>query len=162
MFFRKNIAMVLDSYDKEILRVIQDNGKITNQDLADSVDLSPSACLRRVKALEEAGVISGYKCVVNAKQLGLGLTAIVYISMDKHIPERFDLFEQEITAIAEVVECLLITGQDADYQLKIIVNDLEHYHKILVGKITKITGVAGVHSSFILNKIIENRSLPIY
>ena len=154
--------MVLDSYDKEILRVIQDNGKITNQDLADSVDLSPSACLRRVKALEEAGVISGYKCVVNAKQLGLGLTAVVYISMDKHIPERFELFEQEIFAIAEVVECLLITGQAADYQVKIIVNDLEHYHKILVGKITKITGVAGVHSSFILNKVIENRSLPIY
>lgn len=154
--------MVLDSYDKEILRIIQDNGKITNQDLADSVDLSPSACLRRVKALEDGRVISGYKCVVNAKQLGLGLTAIVYISMDKHIPERFELFEQEVFAIAEVVECLLITGQTADYQLKIIVNDLEHYHKILVGKITKITGVAGVHSSFILNKVIENRSLPIY
>lgn len=159
---RKNIAMTLDSYDKEILRVIQENGKITNQDLADCVGLSPSACLRRVKTLEESGIISGYKCVLNAKALGLGLTAIVYISMDKHIPERFDLFEQEITAIAEVVECLLITGQAADYQLKIIVNDLEHYHKILVGKITKISGVAGVHSSFILNKVIENRALPIY
>ncbi len=154
--------IALDSYDKEILRVVQDNGKITNQDLADSVDLSPSACLRRVKALEDAGVISGYKCVVDPKQLGLGLTAIVYISMDKHIPERFELFEREIFAIAEVVECSLITGQSADYLLKIIVNDLEHYHKILVGKITKITGVSGVHSSFILNKVIENRSLPIY
>ena len=77
--------------------------------------------------------------MLNAKALGLGLTAIVYISMDKHIPERFDLFEQEIT-----------------------VNDLEHYYKILVGKITKISGVAGVHSSFILNKVIENRALPIY
>ena len=95
--------MTLDSYDKQILRVIQDNGKITNQDLADCVGLSPSACLRRVKTLEESGIISGYKCVLNAKLLGLGLTAIVYISMDKHIPERFNLFEQKLLRLPKLL-----------------------------------------------------------
>lgn len=152
----------LDSYDKSILRSIQKNGKISNQDLADDVGLSPSACLRRVKALEDAKIISGYKCLLDTKKLNLGLTAIVSISMDKHTPERFAIFEKEILTIAEVIECLLITGQSADYQLKIVVNDLEHYHKILLGKITKITGVTGVHSSFVLNKVVENREIPIY
>lgn len=152
----------LDSYDKSILRLIQKNEKISNQDLADAVGLSPSACLRRVKALEDAKIICGYKCLIDAKKLNLGLTAIVSISMDKHTPERFAVFEKEVLTISEVIECLLITGQSADYQLKIIVNDLDHYHKILLGKITKITGVTGVHSSFVLSKVIENREVPIY
>lgn len=154
--------MMLNSYDKEILRVIQNEGKISNQDLADRVNLSPSACLRRVKALEENGIIIGYRCFLDAKKLGLGLMALVSISMDKHTPERFEVFEKGISNIPEVIECLLITGQSADYQLKLIVRDLEHYHQILLGKITKIAGVTGVHSSFVLNKIIENRATPIY
>lgn len=152
----------LDSYDKSILRTLQQNGKITNQDLADEVGLSPSACLRRVKTLEDNGFIVGYKCLLDSRQLGFGLMAIVSISMDKHTPERFELFEKEIQAIPEVVEGLLITGQAADYQLKVLVRDLEHYLQILLGKITKIAGVSGVHSSFVLNKVIESRSFPIY
>lgn len=154
--------MMLDSYDKEILRMIQNEGKISNQDLADRVNLSPSACLRRVKSLEENEIIIGYRCFLDAKKLGLGLMALVSISMDKHTPERFEVFEKGISNIPEVIECLLITGQSADYQLKLIVRDLEHYHQILLGKITKIAGVTGVHSSFVLNKIIQNRATPIY
>ena len=154
--------MTLDNHDKEILRVIQNEGKISNQDLAEQVNLSPSACLRRVKALEENGIIVGYRCLLDAKRLNLGLMALVSISMDKHTPERFEVFEKNISNIPEVIECLLITGQSADYQLKLIVRDLEHYHQILLGKITKITGVTGVHSSFVLNKVIENRAVPIY
>ena len=154
--------MILDNHDKEILRVIQNEGKISNQDLAEQVNLSPSACLRRVKALEENGIIVGYRCLLDAKRLNLGLMALVSISMDKHTPERFEVFEKNISNIPEVIECLLITGQSADYQLKLIVRDLEHYHQILLGKITKIVGVTGVHSSFVLNKVIENRAVPIY
>lgn len=155
------IVFELDLFDKDILRIIQDHGKITNQELADKVSLSPSACLRRVKALEDEGYILGYRTLLDAKKLHHGLMVIVSISMDKHTPERFEVFECEVAKIAEVTECLLITGQSADYQLKLVVNDLEHYHQILLGKITKIAGVTGVHSSFVLNKVINNRSLPI-
>lgn len=152
----------LDLYDKDILRALQDNGKISNQDLAELINLSPSACLRRVKNLEDNGLISAYRCVLNAKKLGLGLMVIVSISMDIHTPERFELFEKEINVVHEVVECLLITGQSADYQLKVLVRDLEHYHQILLNKITKIKGVTGVHSSFVLSEVIPNKSIHIY
>lgn len=154
--------ITLDSYDKQILTIIQNEGKISNQDLADKIGLSTSACLRRVKTLEDNGIISGYRCILNNKKLGLGLMAIVSIAMDKHTPERFDKFDLAIASIPEVIECLLITGQSADYQLKIIVRDLEHYHQILIGKITKIAGVTGVHSSFVLNQVMPLRAIPIY
>jgi len=154
--------MQLDKYDKKILAILQTEGKISNQDLAERVELSPSPCLRRVKALEDAGVILGYKALVDAKKIELGLVALIQISMDKHTQERFNSFEREIKAIPEVLECLLITGQTADYLLKVIVKDLDHYQKLLLQKITKIAGVTGVHSSFVLNKVIDKTELQLY
>lgn len=153
--------MELDSYDKQLLNIIQNNSKITNQELADSIGLSPSACLRRMKTLEENGIIQNYKAILNYQKLGLSLMAIVAISMDKHTSERFEVFENEISKIPEVSECLLITGQSADYQLRLTIRDLEHYHQILLGKITKIPGVSGVHSSFVLKKIITQRGIQL-
>lgn len=153
--------MNIDLYDKKILEILQLDGRISNQDLADKVNLSPSACLRRVKALEESGIIFGYRCVLDNKKLGLGLMVIVSISMDSHTPEKFEIFQKAIVNIPEVVECLIITGQSADYQLKVIVRDLEHYHKVLLNNITRISGVTGVHSSFVLDKVIENKAMPI-
>ena len=157
----KLYCMELDSYDKQLLNIIQNNSKITNQELADSVGLSPSACLRRMKTLEETGIIHSYKAILDCQKLGLNLTAIVAISMDKHTSERFAVFESEISQISEVSECLLITGQSADYQLHLTVRDLEHYQQILLGKITKIPGVSGVHSSFVLKKIITQRGIKL-
>ena len=154
--------MKLDKFDKQILQVIQRDGKISNQDLAEQVGLSASPCLRRLKALEDAGIIVGYRGLVDAKKLGLGLIALIQISMDKHTQERFEYFESEIKAIPEVLECLLITGQTADYLLKVVVQDLEHYQKLLLQKITKIKGVTGVHSSFVLSKVVDKTALPIY
>jgi Lrp/AsnC family leucine-responsive transcriptional regulator len=154
--------MQLDKYDKKILAILQTEGKISNQDLAERVGLSPSPCLRRVKALEDAGVILGYKALLDAKKIELGLVALIQISMDKHTQERFNSFEREIKAIPEVLECLLITGQTADYLLKVIVKDLDHYQKLLLQKITKIAGVTGVHSSFVLNKVIDKTELQLY
>jgi len=151
----------IDKYDREILRILQDNGKISNQDLADQVGLSPSPCLRRVKALEESGIIKGYRTILDAKRLDLGLTALIQISMDKHTPERFASFEKEIKVIPDVLECLLITGQSADYILKVVVKDLEDYQRLLLNKITRIAGVTGVQSSFVLTKVVDKASLPI-
>lgn len=153
--------MNLDNYDRRILEELQQDGRITNQELADRIGLSPSPCLRRVRALEEAGIISGYRALVDAKRLGLHLTALLSISMDRHTPERFEHFESEIAAMPEVLECLLITGREADYQLKVIVRDMDHYQDLLLRRITRIEGVSGVHSSFVLRRVVERTSLPV-
>src|SRR5574343_1544199 len=99
--------MEIDRYDREILRVLQQSGRISNQDLAEQVGLSPSPCLRRVRALEESGLIAGYRAMLDARKLGLSLMALVHISMDQHTPERFEHFEAEVAALPAVIECLL-------------------------------------------------------
>lgn len=153
--------MAADRYDRRILRVLQDEGRISNQDLADRVGLSPSPCLRRVRGLEESGVITGYRAILDARALGLTLMALVQIAMDKHTPERFKHFEAQIAEIPEVLECLLITGQAADYQLKVVVKDMDAYQELLLNRITRITGVTGVHSSFVLRRVVDRAGLPL-
>ena len=153
--------MKLDRYDRQMLEILQEDGRISNQDLADRIGLSPSPCLRRLRALEDAGIVTGYRALLNAKALGYSLMALIYISMDMHTPERFDNFEQEIRQISEVLECLLITGQDADYQLKVIVKDMDAFQELLLNRITRIHGVTGVHSSFVLRKVIDKTAVPV-
>jgi Lrp/AsnC family transcriptional regulator, leucine-responsive regulatory protein len=153
--------MQIDRFDREILALLQEDGRISNQDLADRIGLSPSPCLRRVRALEEAGLITGYHAHLDAKKLGLSLMALIHISMDQHTPERFDNFQAEIAAIPEVLECLLITGQQADYQIKVVVQDMDAYQSLLLNRITRIQGVTGVHSSFVLRKVVDKIALPL-
>lgn len=145
----------LDRYDHAILQILQQDGRVSNQELADRIGLSPSPCLRRVRALEENGLIRGYRALVDAKKLGLNLTVILHISMDRHTPERFENFERKIAELPQVLECLIITGQDADYQLRVLVEDMDAYHDLLLHRITRIEGVTGVHSSFVLRKVLE-------
>ncbi len=153
--------MKLDRYDKKILEILQAEGRIHNQDLADRIGLSASPCLRRVRALEESGLILGYRAMLDARKLGLTLMALIHISMDVHTPERFDHFEAAVAVLPEVLECLLITGQDADYQLKVAVRDMDHYQFLLLNKITRIAGVTGVHSSFVLRRVVDKTTLSI-
>lgn len=153
--------MNIDRYDQQILEILQVDGRIANQDLADRIGLSPSPCLRRVRALEESGLILGYRAMLDAKKLGLSLIALVHISMDRHTPERFANFEASVAVLPEVLECLLITGQDADYQIKVAVKDMDHYQALLLNKLTRIDGVTGVHSSFVLRRVIDRTALPV-
>ena len=145
--------MELDRYDRAILAALQRDGRMSNQELADRIGLSPSPCLRRVRALEEAGLIGGYHPLVDARKLGLSLMALLRVSMDKHTPERFANFE--------ALECLLITGQKSDYQLKIAVRDMDHYQHLLLNRITRIEGVTGVETHFVLRRIFDHRPLPV-
>ena len=154
-------SMQTDRYDLQILEVLQADGRISNQDLAERIGLSPSPCLRRVRALEEAGLITGYRALLDAKKLGLSLMALVHISMDQHTPERFANFEAKMGEIPEVLECLLITGQDADYQVKVVVRDMDAYQDLLLNRITRIKGVTGVHSSFVLRRVVDKTALPL-
>jgi Lrp/AsnC family transcriptional regulator, leucine-responsive regulatory protein len=150
-----------DKLDKRILRELQINGSISNTDLAERVGLSATPCARRVKRMQDEGLIQGQVIILNASQLGLKLSALVQVSMDRHTPDRFERFEAEIKKYPQVVECLLITGQSADYQLKVIVPDMDFYQEFLLNILTRIEGVADVHSSFILRKVLDTTALPL-
>ena len=153
--------MEMDRFDRLILQVLQEDGRISNQDLADRIGLSPSPCLRRVRALEDAGIVTSYRALLNAKALGYSLMALIYISMDMHTPERFENFERQILQIPEILECLLVTGQDADYQIKAVVKDMDAFQALLLNRITRIQGVTGVQSSFVLRKVVDTTVLPV-
>lgn len=161
MPIKKQELVQLDRMDRSILEQLQRDGSLSNQELAERVGLSPSPCLRRVRALEEAGVIVKRATILDHKKLGLALTAIILIGMDRHTPERFSAFEEQVAEFPEVQECYLITGQDADYMLKVVVPDMDHYHHFLLNRITRIQGVSGVHSSFVLRRVIDNTALPL-
>ena len=160
----KNIAgnrMKLDRIDRRILEAMQQDGRISNLELAEKVGLSPTPCSRRVKRLEESGIIDQHVTLLNQSVLGLKLTAIIGISMDRHTPERFENFECQVNEYPEIIEASVVTGQTYDYLVKAVVPDMEYYEELLLGRLTRIDGVTGVHSSFVLRKVISKTALPL-
>ena len=155
------MGIALDRIDKHILKLMQTNARISNLELADQVGLSPTPCSRRVKRLEDSGLIAGHVTLLDPAALGLDLTAIIGISMDRHTPDRFEDFEQAITNMPEVIECSIVTGQAADFLLKVVVKDMHHYEKFLFGHLTRVSGVSGVHSSFVLRNLVKKTELPL-
>lgn len=151
----------LDSIDRRILNLLQNDARMTNLELADRVGLSPTPCARRVKRLEESGVIDRHVTLLDQARLGLNITAMVGITMDRHTPERFENFERKVSGFPEVVECSIVTGQAADYLLKAVLPDMTYYEEFLLGRLTRIEGVVGVHSSFVLRKIISRTAVPL-
>src|SRR5688572_31965250 len=155
------MAHKLDAFDLKILSELQANGAASNQEIADRVGLSASPCSRRVHQLEQSGVIRERVVRLEPRALGLDLSVLIHIRMDRHTPERFAQFESAVRGYPEVQECYLITGQEADYQLKISVPNMDEYQRFLLNKITRIDGVIGVHSSFVLRKPIDTTALPL-
>jgi Lrp/AsnC family transcriptional regulator, leucine-responsive regulatory protein len=155
------MAQALDAFDLKILAELQRDGGLSNQEVAEHVGLSPSPCSRRIRQLEESGVIRERAVRLDPIALGLDLTVLIHIRMDRHTPERFEQFETAVKSLPEVQECFLITGQEADYQLKITVPNMDEYQRFLLNKITRIEGVIGVHSSFVLRKAIDTTALPL-
>jgi Lrp/AsnC family leucine-responsive transcriptional regulator len=152
---------MIDRTDKRILEILQANAQISNQDLAEQVALSPSPCLRRVKLLEKNGIINKQVVLLNPEKIGLELTVIVLVGLNSHQPKVMNEFEEIMRLLPEVIQCYLITGQQADYLLKVIVPDLKTYQSFLLGKLTDINGVSSVHSSFILRTICDTTALPL-
>ncbi len=152
---------MLDRIDKKILECLQRDSQLSNQDLSDKVGLSPSPCSRRVKQLEEEGYIQKHVALLNPKKIGLDLTILVLVGMDGHSHEKMSHFEKAIATLPEVVQCYLITGQTADYLLKVLVPDLEHYQSFLMDKLTPIKGVGTIHSSFVLRSVTDTTSIPL-
>jgi len=153
--------MKLDRTDRRILGVMQTNGRISTLELAEQVGLSPTPCARRVRRLEETGVIARHVTLLDQKKLGLNITAMIGITMDRHTPERFETFERVVSQFPEVIECSIVTGQAADYLLKAVLPDMTFYEEFLLGRLTRIEGVTGVHSSFVLRKVIARTELPL-
>ena len=151
---------VLDSIDKEILICLQENARISNVELADRVGLSPAPCLRRVKALEAAGVIRQYVTLLAPAALDLKVTVFVQISLDLQADERLDLFEKSVVQRPEVMECYIMTG-DADYLLKVVVTDVPAYERFLRQSLARIEGVARIKSSFALMQVKYSTALPV-
>lgn len=147
----------LDAIDKKILDLLQANARISNLELAQAVNLSPTPCARRVKQLEQAGILTGYTTQINAQALGYALTVYIAISMDRHTAERFANFEKQVRAFPEVVQCSIVTGRSEDYLLKAVVRDMAHYEDFLLHRLNRIEGISQVHTSFELRAVF-NRS----
>ena len=154
------MPIMLDEIDQRILVSLQDDGRITNNELADRVGLSPSPCLRRVRQLESNGVISGYVALLNPDALGLGVTAFVRVRLDGQDDRHLAAFEEAVAGLPEVMECYLMTGE-SDYQLRVLVSSLAEFEDFLRQKLTRIPGLSQVTSSFALRPIVYKTALPV-
>lgn len=150
----------IDAADRVILQALQEDGRITNLDLAERVNLSPSACLRRVRLLERAGVIEGYSMLVNADALGLGGNVFAEITLDSQKRTDLDEFETAVRAVPEVMECYLVTG-DYDYLLRVVARDTADYERIHHEQLTRLPGVARVKTSISLRTVAKKTALPL-
>lgn len=150
----------LDATDRRILTTLQGDARRRNVDLAEAVGLSPSPCLRRVKALEEAGIIRGYATLVDPDAVGLPVSVFIQVTLEKQVETSLENFETAIAAWPEVMECYLMTG-DADYHLRVVCADLAAYERFLMDKLTRVEGVAAIKSSFALKQVAYRTALPL-
>jgi Lrp/AsnC family transcriptional regulator, leucine-responsive regulatory protein len=150
----------LDSIDLKILRQLQDDAAIPNIALARKVGLSPSPCLRRVQLLEEQGVIRRRVTLLDTAAVGLGMNVFVQVTLEKQTERTLQQFERKILEYPEVLECYLMTGE-ADYLLRAVLPDMESFERFVVDRLTRITGVARVRSSFAMKQVKYTTRLPI-
>ena len=149
----------LDALDRKILNHLQNNGRVTNQELADEIGLSPSPCLRRVRQLEASGAILRYVALVDPETIGLSVTAFVRVRLDQQDDRHLADFEAAVADFPEVMECYLMTGE-ADYQLRVLVGSLGQFEDFLRHRLTRVKGVANVTTSFALRPVIYKTALP--
>lgn len=152
--------MKLDTIDRKILDALQANGRLSNVELAERAGLSPSPCLRRVRLLEEAGVINRYVTLLNQDAVGLPVSVFISIKLERQSEDDLDRFEAEVGRHPEVLECYLMTGT-RDYLLRVATRDLAAYERFLKTKLTRVENVASIESSFALKQVKYTNSLPL-
>jgi Lrp/AsnC family leucine-responsive transcriptional regulator len=150
----------LDTIDRRIIAELQADARLSNVELADKVGLSPSPCLRRVKRLEREGYIEGYRAALRRDRVGLGFSVFVGVKIDGHANERALKFEEAINIMPEVIGCHLVSGE-ADYFLEVVVPDLEHYQRFLVGKLLSMPIVREVRSNIAIQTLKAGAPLPL-
>ena len=148
-------GIALDDTDRRLLRVLSQNAKVSIQDLTAVSHLSATPTTRRVKRLEDLGIITGYHAHTDAVKLGYTLSVFVAVSMDRHTAERFAEFENAVRKFHEVVSCSVVTGRSEDYLLKVLVKDMAHYEEFLLHRLSKIEGVSQLHTSFELREVFS-------
>jgi DNA-binding Lrp family transcriptional regulator len=151
--------LVLEAKDQALLAELQVDSRLTMQELADRVGMSTSACWRRVKALEGSGVISRYAVIVDAKKAGFGLSSMVHVSLARHEQKNVDHFIREVSRHPEVLECFATSGE-ADFHLRVVVEDIDAYNVFLDNFVFKLPGVSQVRSNIVLKEIKVDTSLP--
>ena len=152
--------MDLDRYDRAILRLLQQDARVTNARLASEVSLSESACLRRVRALEESGLIEGYTTLINQQKAGYPVNVFVSITLDRQSQSGLTAFETAVRGIPEVMECYLMTGEH-DYLLRVVVADLADFERIHSQHLTRLPSVVSVQSSFAMRTVTRATALPV-
>lgn len=150
----------IDDIDRKIIAALQADGKVTVNELAEKVGLSASPCARRVRMLEQAGVIKGYAAIIDQKKVGLPISAFASIKLERQREDALERFSKAVARWPEVVDCYLMTGQ-RDYLLRIVVRDLEAYEQFLNDKLTRLDGVASIETSFALKQVKRSEVLPI-
>jgi DNA-binding Lrp family transcriptional regulator len=150
--------MILDSTDLRILHVLQQDGRISNHELAEKVALSPSACLRRLRLLEGEGFISGYRAVLNAERLGIELEAIVHVSLRQDVDDWHETFIKKVQQWPEVVTAYVVTGA-SNYVLRVQARNLKHFSDFIVNHLNRTSGVTDIRSEIVLQKIKESSQL---
>ncbi|NKC14281.1 MAG: winged helix-turn-helix transcriptional regulator [Gammaproteobacteria bacterium] len=150
----------LDRIDRRILALLQDNARMTNAELAQAVGLSPSPCWRRLRALEERGVIRAYVTLLNPHAVDLAVSVFVNVSLERQVENNLERFEAQVATRPEVMECYLMTGE-ADYLLRVVVPDLHAYERFLLEHLTRIEGVSNIRSSFALKQVRYKTALPL-
>ncbi|MCH9674493.1 MAG: Lrp/AsnC family transcriptional regulator [Gammaproteobacteria bacterium] len=152
--------LVSDRIDLRILQVLQSDARVSNVELAEQVGLSPSPCARRVRMLEQAGVILGSSALVDAAAVGLPISVFIQVTLERQVESMLQIFEATVSTYPEVMECYLMTG-DADYLLRVVVPDLESYQRFLMDRLTHIEGVASIKSSLAMRQVQYRTALPI-
>ena len=150
----------MDKLDRNILEKLQQQGRITNQELAESVGLSAAACLRRVQRLEDSGLIDRYAAILNARKLGLEMMVMAEVSLAQHSSTLLQQFEDAAQVHPEILECHLMSGE-ADYLLKVLARNTEDYERIYRSILTALPGVTRIRSSFAIRSIIQRTALPL-
>jgi Lrp/AsnC family leucine-responsive transcriptional regulator len=149
-----------DKIDRAIIRELQADGRLSNQTLSERVGLSPSPCSRRLRLLEEAGIIKGYTALIDEAAIGFAMSVFVSIKLERQVDDALNSFESAIMKFPEVVDCWLMTGT-RDYLLRIVATGLPHYEKFLTGELTKIPGVASIESSLTLRRVKSTPAIPL-
>ena len=152
--------MQLDPQDRRLLDILQREGRISNADLAERAALSASACWRRVRALEEAGVIRRYAALIDTAEIGMGFHAIVHVQLTRHVPEAVNTFIEAVRHRAEVQDCFATAGE-ADYHLRVVCRDLEAYNAFLDGFLFRLPGIANVRTNMVLKQIKHEPALRL-
>ncbi len=153
--------MKLDRYDKSILKALQENGRVSNVQLASLVNLSESACLRRVRALEESGIIERYAALVSQREVSLAGNVFVHIGLHREEERELAAFEDAVRNIPEVMECYLMTGE-FDYLLRVVVSDMADFERLHRDSLTRLPGVARVNSSVAIRTVQKKTELPLH